>query len=86
MGIGIKREKMQKGWKYFDVMHKDRRVARVYEDGRCTINYPSFMPYNLYLESSDDFDCRVNNLNNFYNDFLYNCFLYSQNKFTNKKY
>lgn len=66
MGIGIKREKMQKGWKYFDVMHKDRRVARIYEDGRCTINYPSFMPYNLYLESSDDFDSRVNNLNNFY--------------------
>lgn len=66
MGIGIKREKMQKGWKYFDVMHKDRRVARVYEDGRCTISYPSFMPYNLYLESSDDFDSRVNNLNNFY--------------------
>ncbi|MBR5826687.1 MAG: hypothetical protein IKY78_06350 [Clostridia bacterium] len=57
---------MQKGWKYFDVMHKDRRVARVYEDGKCTINYPSFMPYNLYLESSDDFDSRVNNLNNFY--------------------
>ena len=66
MGIGIKREKMQKGWKYFDVMHKDRRVARIYEDGRCTINYPSFMPYNLYLESSDAFDSRVNNLNNFY--------------------
>ncbi|MBQ7861934.1 MAG: hypothetical protein IJ349_07020 [Clostridia bacterium] len=57
---------MQKGWKYFDVMHKDRRVARIYEDGRCTINYPSFMPYNLYLESSDAFDSRVNNLNNFY--------------------
>lgn len=66
MGIGIKREKMQKGWKYFDIMHKDRRVARIYEDGRCTINYPSFMPYNLYLEKSDDFDSRVNNLNNFY--------------------
>lgn len=66
MGIEIKREKMQKGWKYFDIMHKDRRVARVYEDGRCTISYPSFMPYNLYLEKSDDFDSRVNNLNNFY--------------------
>ena len=38
MGIEIKREKMQKGWKYFDIMHKDRRVARVYEDGRCTVN------------------------------------------------
>jgi hypothetical protein len=66
MGIGIKREKMQKGWKYFDIMHKNRRVARIYEDGRCTINYPSFMPYNLYLEKSDDFDDRINNLNNFY--------------------
>lgn len=66
MGIEIKREIMQKGWKYFDIMHKDRRVARIYEDGRCTINYPSFMPYNLYLEKSDDFDDRINNLNNFY--------------------
>ena len=66
MGIEIKREKMQKGWKYFDIMHKDRRVARVYEDGRCTVNYPSFMPYNLYLEKSNDLDSRINNLNNFY--------------------
>ena len=47
-------------------MHKDRSVARIYEDGRCTINYPSFMPYNLFLETSDDFDSRINNLNNFY--------------------
>lgn len=66
MSIEIKRKKMQKGWKYFDIMHKDRRVARIYEDGRCSINYPSFMPYNLYLEKSNDFDSRVNNLNNFY--------------------
>ena len=62
----IKREKLQKGWKYFDIMHLDRRVARIYENGKCTINYQSFMPYNLYLENSDDFDDRVNNLNNFY--------------------
>lgn len=66
MGIAVNRNKMQKGWKYFDIMHKDRRVARIYEDGRCTINYPSFMPYNLYLEKSDEFGDRVNNLNNFY--------------------
>lgn len=66
MGICIKREVMQKGWKFFDIMHKERRVARIYEDGRCTINYPSYMPYNLYLEKSNDFDSRVNNLNNFY--------------------
>ena len=66
MGIEIMHNIMQKGWKFFDIMHKDRRVARVYENGKCTVNYPSFMPYNLYLESSDDFDSRVNNLNNFY--------------------
>ena len=44
-------EKMQKGWKYFDVMHKDRRVARIYEDGRCTINYPSFITLIIDSES-----------------------------------
>ncbi len=66
MSIGIKREVLKKGWGFFDVMHKDRRVARIYEDGRCTVNFPSFMPYNLYLESSDDLDSRINNLNNFY--------------------
>lgn len=66
MGIEIKREKLQKGWKYFDIMHKDRCVARIYEDGRCTIYFSSFMPYNLYLEKSTDLDTRINNLNNFY--------------------
>ena len=66
MGLGIKQNVMQKGWKYFDVMHKNRRVARVYENGKCTINFPSFMPYNLYLEKEDDIDTRINNLNNFY--------------------
>ena len=66
MGIGVKNYVMQKGWKFFDIMHKDRKVARIYEDGRCTIYYPSFMPYNLYFEKSNDFDSRVNNLNNFY--------------------
>lgn len=66
MGIEIKREVLQKGWKYFDIMHKDRRVARIYEDGKCTINFPSFMPYNLYFEKSNDLDSRINNLNNFY--------------------
>lgn len=57
---------LDRGWKHFDIMHKDRRVARIYESGRCTINYPSFMPYNLYLEKGSDIDTCVNNLNNFY--------------------
>ncbi len=55
-----------KGWKYFDIMHKDRRVARIYENGRATIYYKSFMPYNLYLEKGNDTDTCINNLTNFY--------------------
>ncbi len=66
MSIYIKTNLMQKGWKFFDIMHKDRKVARIYENGKCTIYYPSFMPYNLYFDKSDDFDSRINNLNNFY--------------------
>lgn len=66
MGMIIYRQLMSKGWKYFDIMHKDRRVARIYENGKCTINYPSFMPYNLYLEKGEDTDSCVQNLNNFY--------------------
>ena len=66
--MGIKRDRhiMAKGWGYYDVMHKDRRVARIYESGKCTVLYPSFMPYNLYLEKGEDTDTRVNNLGNFY--------------------
>ncbi len=57
---------MSKGWEYVDVMHKDRRVARIFENGSCKVYYPSFMPYNLYLEKNDDIDGRVLNLSNFY--------------------
>jgi hypothetical protein len=47
-------------------MHKDRRVARIYESGKCKIYYTTFMPYNLYLEESEETDVLVNNLGNFY--------------------
>ena len=66
MNILINRRLLTKGWKFFDIMHKDRRVARIYENGKCTVNYKSFMPYNLYLETEDDMDTRVQNLTNFY--------------------
>ena len=66
MSISVNTRLLAKGWKYLDIMHKDRRVARIYENGKCTINYKSFMPYNLYLESEDDMDTRVQNLTNFY--------------------
>ena len=66
MSIKKNRTVMSKGWKYFDIMHMDRRVARIYENGKCTVNYPSFMPYNLYLEKGNDTDTCINNLSNFY--------------------
>ncbi len=66
MPMTRERHIMAKGWKYFDLMHKNRHVARIYETGRCTIKFSSFMPYNLYLEKGKDFDICVNNLNNFY--------------------
>lgn len=60
------RHLLVKGWGFFDVMHQDRRVARIYENGIATIYYKSFMPYNLYLENGDDTDICINNLTNFY--------------------
>ena len=66
MGIAVKTGILAKGWGFFDIMHMDRRVARIYENGKCTINYKSFMPYNLYLEANDDIDTRVQNLTNFF--------------------
>lgn len=38
----------------YSIMHLNRRVASVRADGTCTVYYPSFMPYNLYLEQGDD--------------------------------
>ena len=57
-----------KGWERFTVMHKDRKVASIREDGTCTIYAPAFLPCNLYLEKAapEDLDTRFNNLNNFY--------------------
>lgn len=66
MSVMVNRQILSKGWHSFYIMHKDRRVATIREDGTCTIYYPSFMPYNLYFETEKDIDSRVNNLNNFY--------------------
>lgn len=49
----------------YEIMHKDRKVARIDEKGYCKIYYKSFMPYNLYLEEEDDIDSLVNNITNF---------------------
>lgn len=49
----------------YEIMHMDRKVAEVSDSGRCKIYCSSFMPYNLYLEESDDIDTLVNNITNF---------------------
>jgi len=46
---------------YF-IMHKDKKVAYLADNGLCEIYDEDFMPYNLYLEKND---C-VNNMLNFY--------------------
>lgn len=68
MSLSVNYGIMGKGWKRFTVMHKDRKVASVREDGTCTIYAPSFLPYNLFLEEAapGDLDTRLNNLSNFY--------------------
>lgn len=66
MSIYINNNVLSKGWERFTIMHKDRKVAAIRENGTCTIYAPSFMPYNLYLETANDLDTRLNNLNNFY--------------------
>ena len=54
--------------KSYAIMHMDRHVATIRSDGSCTVYFPRFMPYNLYLERAEagDMDVRMNNLNNFY--------------------
>ena len=54
--------------KSYAIMHMDRHVATIRGDGSCTVYFPRFMPYNLYLEKAEaeNLDARMNNLNNFY--------------------
>ncbi|MCM1091738.1 MAG: hypothetical protein NC413_12910 [Muribaculum sp.] len=49
----------------YEIMHMDRKVAKINDSGQCKIYYKSFMPYNLYLEESEDIDTLVNNITNF---------------------
>ena len=51
--------------KVYEIMHMDRRVAKISTSGHCKIYYKSFLPYNLYLEEAEDIDTLVNNVTNF---------------------
>lgn len=66
MSLTMNRNAFSKGWKRYIIMHKNKVVASVREDGTATIYSHKFMPYNLWLETEKDIDSRVNNLNNFY--------------------
>ncbi len=51
----------------YEIMHMDTVAACVDLQGRCKIFNEKFLPYNLYLEESqNDIDTLVNNINNFY--------------------
>lgn len=50
----------------YEIMHLDRKVAKMSASGKCKIYYKSFMPYNLYLVEAEDVDSLVQNVTNFY--------------------
>lgn len=50
----------------YEIMHMDKAVATVSALGQARILNEQFMPYDMYLEESSDFDDLVNNLANFY--------------------
>lgn len=47
-------------------MHGENLIETITLQGQCRILAPSFMPWNLYLEETDELDGRVNNVTNFY--------------------
>ena len=50
----------------YEIMHMDKVVATVSTLGQARILNEQFMPYDMYLEESNDFDDLVNNLTNFH--------------------
>lgn len=59
---------MQEKYMVYEIMHKERVVARISSGGSAELLEETFMPYDLYLEAEDDddIDVRMNNLMNFY--------------------
>ena len=48
------------------IMHTERCVAQVSTAGECKIYFEDFMPYDLVLKESNDFDARINNVIGFH--------------------
>lgn len=40
----------------YEIMHMDRKAAKISCPGNCKIYFKSFIPYNLYLEELDYID------------------------------
>ncbi len=52
---------------FYEIMHMEKKVARISSNGRAEVYIENFMPYDLYLEKEDnDIDSLISNLNNFY--------------------
>ena len=57
--------------KTYEIMHGEKKVARIDTQGHSKVYEKKFMPYHLYLEDTDtntntDIDTLVNNITNFY--------------------
>lgn len=50
----------------YEIMHLEKTVAAVSTLGQVKIFNQQFLPYDIYLEESNEFDDRINNLTNFY--------------------
>lgn len=50
----------------YEIMHLEKTVAAVSTLGQVKIFNQKFLPYDIYLEESNEFDDRINNLTNFY--------------------
>jgi len=57
---------MQKNFVIYEIMHMEKKVAEISATGKVYIVDDVFMPYDLYLETEEDIDARMNNLINFY--------------------
>ena len=51
---------------FYEIMHRESCVAQLSTTGECKICLEDFMPCDLVLVESDDFDERINNVTSFY--------------------
>ena len=49
---------------FYEIMHRESCVAQLSTTGKCRVCLEDFMPYDLVLVESDDFDERINNVTN----------------------